>query len=191
MEEKNSRPQQSLRIRKRAAKKDQGRCCLSLKFTKELLRDTFFKTDFEGEKKSLEEKLLAKSWVCHCFHTMSRLALTASGTPYHKTAYEAEKFPEKTNEDFVQDSKATVQTLIVCFSLLGLILDIVVWRRSKFGSLIYPLEVLMLNTIGLAPVDYGNFGELVPLMTAWFSYIFYAAPTKINTVVCILSYFIH
>ena len=158
MEETNSRPQQSLRIRKRVAKKEQGRCCRSLKFTKELLRDTFFKTDFDGEKKSLEEKLLTKSWVCHCLQAATRLVLTASGTPYHKTAYEAEKFPEKINEDFVQDSKDTVQTLIVCFSLLGLILDIVVWRRSKFGSLIYPLEVLMLIAIELMPVDYGNFG---------------------------------
>ena len=128
--------------------------------------------------------------MSHCFHTTIRLVLTASETPYHKTAYEADKFPEKINEDFVQDSKGTVQTLIVCFSLLGLVLDIVVWRRSKFGSLIYPLEVLMLISIGLMPLEFGIFGEIVPMMTASFVYLVYAVPTKTHALIGILSYLV-
>ena len=114
--------------------------------------------------------------------------MAVSETPYHKTVYEAETFPENINEDFVQDSKETVQTLIICLSLVGLVLDIVVWRKSQFGLLIYPLEVIMLLSIGLMPLEFGFLGDIVGMMAASFIYLVYAVPTKINTVIGILSF---
>ena len=90
---------------------------------------------------------------------------------------------------FVQDSKDTVQTLFVCATLLGLVLDIVVWRRRQFGLLIYPLEIIALMLMGLMPFDFGFFGEAMPMMTVSFIYLIYAVPTtKTHAVLGMLSY---
>ena len=174
---------------KEAAKQEQGRCCRSVKFAKELLRHTFFKTDFDSEKKSLEEKLITKSWVCHCILSALRLVFTISTTPYYKTVYKPENLHEEIDVDFVQDSKDTVQTLRVCASLLGLVLDIVVWRRRQYGLLIYPLEIIALMLMGLMPFDFGFFGDIMPMMIFSFAYLLFAVPTtKTHAVLGTLSY---
>ena len=177
-----------LRKGKKVAKEDQGRCCRSLKFAKELLRHTFFKTDFEREKKSLEEKVITKSWVCHCCQTIVRLALTVTGTPYVTKVYESGDYPENMNVDFVQDSKDIVQALFICVTLLGAILDIVTWRKRQFGLLIYPLEVIGLMLMAAMPFDFGFFRSTMLMMTACYFYQMYAVNTKTHAAVGIISY---
>ena len=79
----------SVKIRK-SQKERRGRFCRSFIFTKELLRHTFFKTDFESEKKSLEEKLITKAWLCHCLLTTTRVIGAATKSSYWQKAYSAE-----------------------------------------------------------------------------------------------------
>ena len=71
----------NLRIRK-DVKEKRGRFCRSFQFAKELLRHAFLKTDFESEKKSLEEKLITKAWIIHLIVTATRVIGAISETSY-------------------------------------------------------------------------------------------------------------
>ena len=92
----------NLRVRK-DVKEKRGRFCRSFQFAKELLRQAFFKTDFEREKKSLEEKLITKAWIIHLTVTATRVIGAASNDAYWQKAYR-EKLPEKADEDFVRST---------------------------------------------------------------------------------------
>ena len=175
------------RIRK-VSKEKRGRFCSTLVFAKELLGHTFFKTDFESEKKSMEEKLITKAWLLHWFITLTRIAGAVTETSYWQRAYRVDKFPEKVDVEFVKNSQSVVQALYICIIVLGPVLDIVVWRRRQLGLLIFYFEVFCIGLHGFIPENYGDFQEL--FVGYLFLYLFFAfgANTKGHFCVCILTY---
>ena len=126
-------------------KEQRGRFCRGPVFAKELLRHTFFKTDFESEKRSLEEKLITKAWLVHCFMNVTRIVGFATNTSYWQKAYDVDKFPEGVDEAFVDRTQSTVQAIYLCVIVLGPILDIVVWRKRQLGELLFYFELVPLS----------------------------------------------
>ena len=87
-----------------------GRFIQSVKFAAGLLKQAFIQTDFEIEKQSLEEKLITKSWVCHCCLTLARIVAIAFGNAYWQEVYKSDDddYPEDTDKEFVRDTKGPV-----------------------------------------------------------------------------------
>ena len=170
------------------SKDKKGRFCRGLVFAKELLRHTFFKTDFESEKRSLEEKLLTKGWIWHCFMSLTRIISFATGTAYWQKAYEVDKFPEGVDEAFVDKTQSTVQAIYLCVIVLGPILDIVVWRKRQLGVLLFYFELVPMCLLAATPLNYGEFKELLSCLYCQYTYMVMAVNTKGHVCSCILVY---
>ena len=68
----------------------------------------------------------------------------------------------------MNSTQSTVEALFIFATVLGPILDIVVWRRRQLGFLIYYFELFPYFLFAMLPNDFGMFEEGLTIMLSFF-----------------------
>ena len=77
------------------------------------------------------------------------------------------------NHDFVQKSELPVKIVICALIVLGIIVDVMVWRWRHLAKYIAYYELLFMMVHGFVPLNYGDFKNMVHLMAMTFSWFLY------------------
>ena len=77
-----------------------------------------------------------------------------------------------------------VKTVIIVLIPIGVLLDILVWRRRHFAIWIYYYELLSLLNQHFVPFDYGDFANLMLLMAMLMSFILHSCDLSRNIISC-------
>lgn len=88
------------------------------------------------------------------------------------------------DQEFVELTMPYVKVLIIALLPIGLILDLLTWRRRKIGNLIVYYEVLSNLVQAFVPFDFGNFELLVILQTYLMVYLICVCKTGQSVIAC-------
>ena len=79
----------------------------------------------------------------------------------HELAHKATSDFDRINQEFVSATETYVKIAIYALIVLGVLLDIVVWKQRRFASWLLYYECVSFIVQGFVPFDYGNFRTLV------------------------------
>ena len=154
----------------------------TFRFTKQVLRDTFFTSSFQREKEQLETSFVTKAWITHIIMMVSRVVYPLFGIAYWQKAYKNYEKNDVINREFAVASEPYVKLAIVILIVLGVILDIAVWRRRHLGKFIIYYELVSLILQNFLPVNMGDFDGLILMMFVVFTNILTACSPKANMI---------
>ena len=114
---------------------------------------------------SIQKFLFTKAWLIHCVAMLSRVIWPIFKLSYWQKAYEGRKeLKDKFDDEFVTATKPYVIPTIISLIVLGIVLDVIVWRRRHLAQWIFYYECLSNIVQAFAPFDYGSFSNLFWLM---------------------------
>lgn len=153
-----------------------------------LLRLTFLRSS-RSEKLTIELQamdsfLKTKSWLVHCLLMIFRVALVASGQTnlqlvLHRGGDKEHADAEHSNRLWRPQSGNSSESLYenamlgVLYSgtILGVILDILIWRKRRAANALIYYELANFMIEGLCPLDYGDFRQFTLLATVLLTFI--------------------
>ena len=101
----------------------------------------------------VERGMLTKAWVIHTANTTIRCIFALTGISSWQVAYENYKDNPIINQEFVASSEMIIKTCMVCMIIVGLTLDIIVWRYRHLAVLLLYYELAMFTTMSFIPYD--------------------------------------
>ena len=137
-----------------------------VRFTRQLFSETLSRRQsHKAEFKTVQSAFWTKAWLIHCVNMFSRVLFPLLGVSYWQTAYKGqERFADKINVDFVEQIRPYIVTAIISLIPVGVILDIVAWRRREFAGWIFYYELVSNLVQAFVPFDYGDFRSVTILM---------------------------
>ena len=118
-----------------------------------------FKTSLLGNKAYLEDQrmvesgMLTKAWVLQTLNTLWRSILALSGSSSWQKAYSEYTDDPLVDIEFVEKSQGVVTTILICMIILGIFLDIIVWRRRHLAFMMLYYELSMIIIMSLVPYN--------------------------------------
>lgn len=125
---------------------------------------------------------MMKAWITHMVMMLSRVVYPLFGNSYWQKAYKNYKKNDAVNVEFVVASEPHVKLAIMILIVLGVILDVVVWRRRHLGKYIIYYELLSLIVQTFLPFNFGDFEGLALTMFVVQTNISTACTPKNNTI---------
>ena len=127
----------------------------ALKLGKNLSKDIFRKKVAYKDIEAVEEALYMKAQLAHVVVMLGRVVYPLMGLAYWQKAYEKLDEREDINLEFVKSSESIVKIAVVTMIVLGVLLDMLVWRARKFANLILYYEMFGVLIQGFVPYDLG------------------------------------
>ena len=87
---------------------------------------------------------------------LSRITFPLFGIAYWQKAYANKDKIEQLNHEFVENSESAMTIVMIVIITLGVLLNILAWRRRRFASYIFYLEIVFLIVQSLQPVNMGD-----------------------------------
>ena len=113
----------------------------------------------------MEYALQTKTLTLHFITNVSRVLFSIAGQAYWQKAFKGRHKIEAVDQNFVDDTEYSVKVAIIVLIAVGLIVDLVAWRRRHFANLIIYFESVSVLVQSFVPFDYGTFDLLVFLQT--------------------------
>ena len=139
----------------------------------------------------MERGLQTKTLIAHTVMMLSRVGFSSLGQSYWQKAFKTREENQFLDQQFVELTMPYVKIFIIALLPIGLILDLLTWRRRKFGNLIVYYEVLSNLVQAFVPFDYGNFELLVILQTYLMVYLICVCKTGQSVIACIVGITLH
>jgi len=129
------------------------------------LVDTFRKnSEFQNETKNIEANLYTKSWVIHSVMMSSRVVYPLLGISYWQKTYRTRAERENIDQEFIDKTEEYVKALIIVLIPLGVILDLICWRRRNLSWMLFYYELVSTVVQGFVPFDQGDYQGLVLML---------------------------
>ena len=100
----------------------------------------------------------------HVVSMLSRIAYPVLGIAYWQRAYKDRENNPKLNQEFVNDSEFAVKTTILVMIILGLVLDVLIFKYRWMARYLVYYEVLSIFSQGFVPFNFGDFMNIFLLM---------------------------
>ena len=127
----------------------------ALKLGKNLSKDIFRKKVAYKDIEAVEEALYMKAQLAHVVVMLGRVVYPLMGLAYWQKAYEKLDEREDINLEFVKSSESIVKIAVVTMIVLGVLLDMLVWKAREFAYLILYYEMFGVLIQGFVPYDLG------------------------------------
>lgn len=129
----------------------------TISFSKKLLAMVFRpKGRAKEEMQKLEEILCTKTWLFHCFAMLSRVVYPLFGFTYWQKGFRDKDEITKLRLDFVEQVEVPLTTAIIAMIPIGVLIDIICWKRRSFAKLIIYYEAVSMLLQGFVPFDFGS-----------------------------------
>lgn len=133
----------------------------------------------------MEASLWTKSWLIHCLCMFSRVVYPILGMSYWQLAYE--KPNAKVDVEYAKKLQLPVTICAVTLVVIGVLLDILIWRKRKFARLLIYYELLSISLQSLVPLDLGDFESMTLLMVLTNTFIWVGCYPRANIFACIAT----
>ena len=91
----------------------------------------------------IESGLQTKTWVIHSATMISRIVSSSLGKSFWQKAFEGSEEHITLRQDFSNQIEPYIKFAIIAMLSLGIILDILIWRRRKFANLVLYYELVV------------------------------------------------
>ena len=71
---------------------------------------------------------------------------------------------EELNRDFVEKSEPIVKMVLIALIPIGVLLDVLIWRRRQFANWLLYYELVSILLQGFVPFNFGDFQLIMLLM---------------------------
>ena len=95
---------------------------------------------------------------------LTRVIYPVLGISYWQKGYNTYETIPNIDIEFVKNTETTVKIINYIFIVIGVLLDIVVWRHRKYARIIPYLEIAVLFIQGFVPFNYGDFMGILSVM---------------------------
>ena len=100
---------------------------------------------------------------------------------------------EELNRDFVEKSEPVIKMILIALIPIGVLLDIIIWRRRQFANWLLYYELVSILLQGFVPFNFGDFQLIMLLMLMIQTFITVACDLSPNviccTIVCLIMMF--
>ena len=108
---------------------------------------------YREDQRIVERGMLTKAWVLQTCATLIRCVFALAGMASWQVAYENYKDNPMVNQEFVTYSEKIIKPLMVCMIIIGLTLNIIVWRYRHLAVLLLYYELAMFTIMSLIPYE--------------------------------------
>jgi hypothetical protein len=129
--------------------------------------------EFCEEIEKLKRSFRNKALILHVVTTMSRVLYPLLGISFWQKAFKNRESHQDVNWDFIDEWETYIKATLVGFIILGVLLDIVCWRRRELSSLILYYELVQYIVYGFVPLNHGDAKTFVVLMVTVYTYVAY------------------
>lgn len=95
---------------------------------------------------------------------LTRVIYPVLGISYWQKGYKTYETIPNIDIEFVKNTETTVKIINYAFIVIGVLLDIVIWRHRKYARIIPYLEIAVLFIQGFVPFNYGDFMGILSVM---------------------------
>ena len=88
---------------------------------------------------------------------LTRIIYPILGISYMEKGYETYETIPNINTELVKSTETMIKIINYIFIVIGVMLDIVIWRHRKYARVIPYLELAVLFIQGFIPFNYGDF----------------------------------
>ena len=135
----------------------------------------------------LRQSMHTKSWIFHIVVSLSRVIYPAFGVAYWQKAYSHDHDESMMNLEFIKLTEPIIKITTITLIALGLLLDILIWRRRKYAAWLLYFELLNVLLQGLVPFNYGHFTLTILCMTFVMIYVLVGCNMGPNIIATILT----
>ena len=90
----------------------------------------------------------------------------------------------------MKSSESVVKICLVASSVLGGLIDLLVWKHRKFAMAIFYYECIVLLIHGFVPYDYGAIGDFFIILTMYTIFMGYACDLGRNIIAIVCTYLV-
>ena len=156
-----------------------------------LYKDSFKNNSGKMEDIEIVDKVLyMRAWLFHSLLTFTRLVYPLIGISFWQKSYKTYEDREEINQEFVKNSESIVKICLITSTVLGGLLDMLIWKHRKFAIAIFYYECIVLLVHGFVPYDYGAIGDFFALLTIYSMFLGYCCDLGRNGIAIIATYLI-
>ena len=135
----------------------------------------------------VEEALLLRAWVLHIAVMVSRVLYPLLGVAYWQKAYKNTEERDDINHEFVRDSENIIKFATCVMIVVGVVLDILIWRKRKLANILFLYEIIYCFVYGFVPLDFGHMSSVFQIMILSCNYMIYSCDFGNNVIVNFLA----
>ena len=117
--------------------------------------------------------------------TVTRVVYPALGIAMWQRGYE--NINEKVDVIYAENLKLPVTIVAIALIFVGVLLDVLVWRKRKFARYLIYYELLSAIVQGLIPLNFGDFESLTAVMIITNTFFYVGCDPRSNIILCTVT----